>query len=433
MMIDFYGSKTYFCGMGTALKNKRLLVIGQVWPESKSSAAGRRMLQLLRVLKNCGMEIYFSSTAHKSEHSDDLTFLGVTEREIWLNDTRSDEVLRSLNPDMVLFDRFMMEEQFGWRVAEQCPDAMTLLDTEDLHFLRYARQEMKKKGGENLNEFLYSERAKRELASIMRCDLSLLISEYEYDLLVNQFRVPKEILLFVPFLEEAISGKIEQNWMGFEEREGFVFIGNFIHEPNWQTVLHIKNEVWPLIRTKLPKVKMHIYGAYPSEKVFQLHNEKQGFLIHGRAEDALEVIGDARVMLAPIPFGAGLKGKFVDAMRVGTPSLTTSIGAESMTMGYEWGGFVENDLSAIVDKAVLLYSNQEIWKEKQRLGVKLLNEVYADVSYCIGFYNRLENIFSELDSHRKICFLGQVMKHSFVQNTKYMGLWIEEKNKNVSS
>lgn len=433
MMIDFYDSKTYFCKMGTVLRNKSLLVIGQVWPESKSSAAGKRMLQLLSVLKSCGMEIYFGSTAHKSEHSDDLTFLGVTEIEIWLNDTRSDKVLQDLNPDMVLFDRFMMEEQFGWRVAEQCPDAMTLLDTEDLHFLRYARQEMEKKGGKNLNEFLYSDRTKRELASIMRCDLSLLISEYEYNLLIDQFRVPKELLLFVPFLEEALSRKIEQNWMRFEEREGFVFIGNFKHEPNWQTVLSIKNEVWPLIRTKLPRLKMHIYGAYPSEKVFQLHNEKQGFLIHGRVEDALEVIGAARVMLAPIPFGAGLKGKFIDTMRVGTPSVTTTIGAEAMTMGCEWGGFVENDLSAIVDKAVLLYTNQEIWKEKQRLGVKLLNEVYADDSYCIQFQNRLEHIFLGLGSHRKTCFLGQVMKHNFVQNTKYMSLWIEEKNKDSGS
>lgn len=429
MRMDFYDSKTYFCRMGTVLKNKCLLVIGQVWPESNSSAAGKRMLQLLNFFKNCGMEIYFGSTANKSEYSDDLSIFEIHEIEIRLNDSKSDEILKNLNPDIVLYDRFMMEEQFGWKIGEQCPRAMTILDTEDLHFLRYARQEIQKKGGENLNKFLYSDRTKRELASIMRCDLSLLISKYERDLLVNQFKVPEEILYFLPFLEEKLTKEVQRNFKRFEEREGFVFIGNFIHEPNWETVLRIKNEVWPLIRIKLPRGKMHVYGAYPSEKVFQLHNEKQGFLIHGRVEDALDVIGDARAMLAPISFGAGLKGKFIDAMRVGTPSVTTSVGAEAMTMGCDWGGFIEDELNAIVDKAILLYTDEEVWKGKQQLGIELLNEVYANASHCVQFQDQLESVFLDLESHRQNCFLGQVMKHSFLQNTKYMGLWIEEKNK----
>lgn len=415
--------------MGIVLKGKRLLVIGQVWPESKSSAAGRRMLQLLQFFKECGLELYFCSTAHKSEYSDDLTLFGVHEVDIWLNDSRSDEVLKTVSPDIVLFDRFMMEEQFGWRVTEQCPNAMTLLDTEDLHFLRYARQEMVKKEGKSLEEYLYSDRTKRELASIMRCDLTLLISEYEQELLEKHFKVPTELLLFVPFLEEAITGEVERNWKNFEEREGFVFIGNFIHEPNWQTVLRIKNEVWPLLKKELPKVNMHIYGAYPSEKVFQLHNEKQGFLVHGRAEDALEVIGSARVMLAPISFGAGLKGKFIDAMRVGTPSVTTSIGAEAMAKELEWGGYIENDISELVKKAVLLYENEEIWRKKQQCGMKLLNNGYASVIHWERFQQKVEAVFTALEKHRQSCFLGQVMKHSYLQSTKYMALWIEAKNK----
>lgn len=429
MRVDFYKSKTYFCLMGIVLKDKRLLVIGQVWPESKSSAAGRRMLQLLQFFKECGLELYFCSTAHKSEYSDDLSPLGVHEVSIWLNDSRSDEVLKTVNPDIVLFDRFMIEEQFGWRVSEQCPKAMLLLDTEDLHFLRYARQEMVKKESALLEEYLYSDRAKRELASIMRCDLTLLISEYEQELLEKHFKVPIELLLFVPFLENKITEEDQLNWREFEEREGFVFIGNFIHEPNWQTVLQLKNKVWPLVRAQLPLARMHIYGAYPSEKVFQLHNEKQGFLVHGRAEDALEVIGAARVMLAPISFGAGLKGKFIDAMKVGTPSVTTSIGAEAMAMELEWGGFIEDDIFELVEKAVLLYGNEEIWKKKQQCGIELLNNLYASVIHWERFQQKVEAVFTALEKHRQSYFLGQVMKHSYLQNTKYMALWIEEKNK----
>jgi len=314
--------------MNTTLEGKKILVIGQVWPESNSSAAGKRMLQLLACFQQWKMQIYFGSTAHPTAFSDDLSPYDVQTIELWLNDARTDEVLRQLQPDIVMYDRFMVEEQFGWRVSAQCPNAFTLLDTEDLHFLRYARQEWDKKKEGQWEDYLYSDRAKREIASILRTDLSLLISAVEFDLLVNTFSIAPDLLFVLPFMEKPIEKEQEAQWLTFAEREGFVFIGNFIHEPNYQTVLKLKKEIWPLLCKLVPTAKMHIYGAYPSQKVMQLHNEKERFLVHGRAEDALEVIGKARVMLAPITFGAGIKGKLVDAILAGTPSVSSAIGAE---------------------------------------------------------------------------------------------------------
>ncbi len=415
--------------MEKVFQNKRIVVIGQVWPESKSSAAGKRMLQLLACFRQWGMDIYFSSAAKKSVYSDDLSVYGVNEFEIWLNDERTDEVLKSLNPDIVMFDRFMIEEQFGWRVLEQCPSAMTVLDTEDLHFLRYARQELIKKGEGTLDDYLYSERTKRELASIMRCDLTLLISKYEEELLTQTFGISDSLLLTLPFMEAGVTEDEQAKWKGFEEREGFVFIGNFIHEPNWQTVLRLKKEVWPLLRKRLPKVNMHIYGAYPSPKVLQLHNEKERFFVHGRAEDALEVIGNARVMLAPITFGAGIKGKFVDAIHVGTPSVTTSVGVESMKGDLPWCGFVCDEVVEMVEKAVLLYSDELVWQEKQAKGQPILGANYDKERYSGVFLERLISCYTNLALHRRSNFLGQVFKHHSIQSTKFFGMWIEEKNK----
>lgn len=421
--------KAYFCGMKTIGNDKRLLILGQVWPESNSSAAGTRMLQLIRFFKACGLEIFFGTTARKSEFSDALETMGVQEVEVWLNDARTNEVLKALNPDVVLYDRFMMEEQFGWRVSEQCPDAMTILDTEDLHFLRYARQAMYKDGKCDVEDYLYSERTKRELASILRCDVSLLISEFEVQLLHKQFQIPKALLLYVPFLEADLTDAQLQSWKPYAEREGFVFIGNFIHEPNWQAVLRLKKEVWPLIRKKRPGLRLHIYGAYPSQKVLQLHDEVRGFCVHGRATDALKVVGEARVMLAPISFGAGVKGKFVDAMKAGTPSVTTTIGAEGMGTAMDWGGFVEDVMEAFANKAIALYEDRALWYEKQQLGTALFQRVYADAKYLDFLTNRLGAIYADLTTHRNQNFIGQVMKHNLMQNTKYMALWIEEKNK----
>ncbi|MDR0223852.1 MAG: glycosyltransferase family 4 protein [Myroides odoratus] len=419
--------------MEHSLKGKKILIIGQVWPESRSSAAGKRMLQLLDVFQGWEMQIYFGSTAQKTPYSDDLTSYAVKEVEVFLNDERTDQLLADLQPDWVMYDRFMIEEQFGWRISAQCPNALTLLDTEDLHFLRYARQEFCKKGEGHLEDYLYSERTKRELASIMRCDLTLLISSFEFHLLTETFQLPAEGLFVLPFLEEEITPEQQQNWLTFEEKEDFVFIGNFIHEPNWQTVLQLKTVIWPMLRKRLPKAKLHIYGAYPSAKVLQLHKEQENFFIHGRAEDALEVIAKARVLLAPIPFGAGIKGKFIDAMRVGTPNVTTRAGIEAMATPEEWSGCCADEVEEFVSKAVELYEDEVLWKVKQQKGVDIIQKYYSKTHFTAACKAKIIDLDTTLKQYRKTHFLKEVFKHHSAQSTKYMALWIEEKNKHKKS
>lgn len=227
---------------------KQLLVIGLVWPEPGSSAAGSRMIQLIRWFLDQGMEVRFACAAGKSDYSFDLPSLGVQEEVIRLNDDSFDRQLMDWNPDVVLFDRFMVEEQYGWRIAQVCPDALRVLDTEDLHFLRYARQESYKKGIDFNEESLYTDRAKREIASIYRCDATLIISEYEMNLLTTRFKIDAAMLFYLPFLEDEVSSSIQSQWPSFEERRDFVFIGNFIHEPNWNTVQVLKTRIWPELR-----------------------------------------------------------------------------------------------------------------------------------------------------------------------------------------
>ena len=76
-----------------------------------------------------------------------------------------------------MFDRFMVEEQFGWRVAEQCPNALRILDTEDLHCLRKGREKAIKDQALFDKSYLFNDISKREIASIYRCDLSLLFQK----------------------------------------------------------------------------------------------------------------------------------------------------------------------------------------------------------------------------------------------------------------
>ncbi|HEY0175817.1 MAG TPA: glycosyltransferase family 4 protein, partial [Pedobacter sp.] len=359
----------------------------------------------------------------------DLKGLNVMEREIRLNDNSFNVFLKEINPDLVLFDRFVMEEQYGWRVQQECPGAVRILDTEDLHFLRHARQQATKTGTPIAEADLFTDMAKREIAAILRCDLSLIISETEMNILREQFRIDPSLLYYLPFLEEELTVSLIQNWKAFEEREGFVFIGNFLHEPNWNTLQFLKTEIWPVLRKKLPDAGLHIYGAYTTQKITQLNNVKENFHVHGRAADARKVISQHKILLAPIRFGAGVKGKFIDAMQTGTPSVTTSAGAEAMYEELDWNGAITDDPEQFIEHAVTLYQHKEHWSLAQQNGIRIINERYGRSKFEPLFTTSLEALSLNLTVHRQHNFFGQILQHHTVNSTKYLSLWIEEKNK----
>lgn len=408
---------------------QQLLIIGYVWVE-KTTGAGNRMLQLLNVFKNHNYTITFATPAQKTENSLNLAELGIEEKSIELNSISFDDFVKELQPDVVLFDRFMMEEQFGWRVAEYCPKALRILDTEDLHFLRKVRHQQLKKGAEFSNEaLLKSDEAKREIAAILRCDMSLIISTYEVQLLKEVFKIDEALLYHLPFLLNKIDDKVIESWKPFEERAHFVFVGNFFHAPNVDAVLQLKT-IWKYIRKKLPNAEVHIYGAYVTQQIQQLHKPEDGFIVKGFTDDVLEVVKNARVVLAPIRFGAGIKGKLTEAMECGTPSVTTSIGAEGMHANLPWNGFIEDDYEKFANKAIELYTYDILWKKSQQKGVEIINSLYDKDVLEISFMKSVKKIQENLSVHRTQNFLGSLLQHQTLQATKFMSKWIEEKNKN---
>lgn len=408
--------------------NNTLLIIGFVWPEPKSSAAGSRMMQLIEVFQKQNYEITFASSCGKSNNAFDLTSIGINQVPIELNDSSFDKFISELNPAVVLFDRFMIEEQFGWRVSEQCPDALRILDTEDLHCLRKGRELALKDGNPFDVDYLYNDTAKREIASIYRCDLSLIISEVEMDMLKDQFKVSENLLYYLPFLIEIGSSDKRKKLPDFKSREHFVVIGNFLHAPNYDAVLFLKEKIWPLIRSKLPDAELLIYGAYATEKVTQLHNQKEGFLIKGFAEDVNEIMQLAKVCLVPLRFGAGLKGKLIDAMTNGTPCIMTTFAAEGMFGKFQPNGFIEDNFKQFAHKAIQLYEDKIFWNGMQKNGFFVLNTRFDKQLFISDFLIHLSIIQKNLKSLREQNFTGQMLQHHALQSTKFMSKWIEEKN-----
>lgn len=408
---------------------KQILIIGFVWPEPKSSAAGSRMMQLIEFFQTQSFQITFASACAKTDNAFNLETIGVNQKAIELNNSSFDDFIKSLNPDIVVFDRFMVEEQFGWRVTEQCPNALRILDTEDLHCLRKGRQQAFKDHKPFDDSYLCSDVAKREIASIYRSDLSLIISEAEMDILKTKFKVNESLLVYLPFMLEAISEEDQKALTPFNERNHFISIGNFLHEPNYQAVLYLKQTIWPIIKKQLPNVELHVYGAYASQKVMQLHNEKQGFLIKGFAKDVNQVMQSAKACLAPLQFGAGLKGKLVDAMVNGTPCVMSTIAVEGMFGNLEPNGCIEDQPEEFAQKAVQLYQNESFWKEKQQNGFQIISKRFNKNAFQQKLVDKIQETTFQLNSHCLNNFIGQMLHHHSMQSTKFMGKWIEEKNK----
>ncbi|MBU2996238.1 glycosyltransferase family 4 protein [Cellulophaga baltica] len=408
---------------------QKVLFIGVNWPEP-STAAGSRIMQLIKVFITNEFQVTFSSTATTSNLSFDLEKLGVSMVPIQLNDAGFDVFIKELQPTIVVYDRFLTEEQFGWRVAENVPNALRILDTEDLHSLRTVRADLYKKNIPfSTAIWLQSDVAKREIASIYRCDISLIISSVEMQLLQKHVQLDSSLLLHLPFMEKSIS-EVENNELStYDTRKDFICIGNGKHAPNVDAVLWLKKTIWPLIRKQLSTVNLHIYGSYLPQQIMQMHKPTEGFYVEGFADNLKETFTAARINLAPLRFGAGLKGKLLDGMRFGTPSITTLIGAEGMSKTTYFDEFAFGNEVDFANKAVQIYTDEIAYKKAQQVGFKVVNTEYNRTFLAEKLINTINKVQNNLQMHRNSNFIGSLLMHQSMQSTKYMSRWIEAKNK----
>lgn len=388
-----------------------------------------------------GASITFASPSRANRHSRRLADAGIETVEVRANDPHFDGWIASRRFDAVFFDRFITEEQFGWRVREHSPGSACIVDTQDLHLLRRARQRAAERGA-SLEELfsedhieLETEDAFREIASILRCDGALIISDFELRLLRERFRAPASKLFPLPLLyPEADPGHpLHRTPPSFTERDHFAVIGNFRHPPNADATRWLKEGIWPRIRAQLPKAEVHLHGAYPPRELMELSSPEEGFLVRGPVPCSLTMLRKHRVNLAPLRFGAGMKGKIADGWAAGTPVVTTPVGAEGMTMagsgdGSEplFGGSVARSEAEFARHAVNLYTRQVEWEEASARGRRILRE-------RLSFGPHAESLASWLRTlaprSGPADFERRMLDYHSYRSAKYFSRWIEQKSR----
>ena len=412
----------------------RVLFIALVWPEPGSSAAGIRTRQLIDAFLLDGHEVRVSSPCASNSHREEIERLGIETVCLPPNDIEFDRFIESYRPEVVIFDRFMVEEQFSWRVRQVCPDALRVLDTVDLHFLRRARKQVA--SGESVINFIpdeavRSEDALREIASIYRSDLSLIISDAEQRLLREVFKIPESMLSVC-----RIGYELPSEVPHFSDRRDIAIIGNFNHEPNADSFQLLKRKLWKMIRDHIDhriseKVELHIYGSYPKKEFIALDSPIDGFRVKGWTENSLETLKRYRLTLAPLRFGAGIKGKIADSWAAGTPVIGTTIAAEGMVgpqAEFPFGGAISDDWEKFAEICSEFYVNETRWREGQARGRAILDSLFSPQSNERHVVQTVAALRVIMDERRSANFVGSMLWYHQFRSTEFFSRWIEVKS-----
>lgn len=406
-------------------------------------------MQWIRYFLSRGYQVTLSSPSKERSESewghvkfpDGVEILPLPLNQSQVDDEHLGEMLKRLKPDVVMFDRFILEEQFGHWVYEYCPQAKVMLETQDLHFVRRARESVKDQflamdaGPEFYQTGPIAETALREVASILRVDHTFVVSSYEYQLLVDHFEVPASKVSWVPMVADAVlAGEqpLPEAVKKFEERTGFCWVGNFRHQPNMDGLRWFRGEIWPRIRIRFPSAQVHIYGAYPSAEVMQWNKPQDGFHVHGQAESLASVFESARVNLAPLRFGAGVKGKILEAAAYQVPTVTTKVGVEGIlpagqTVQDHFPGMEANTSQYFAETCIALHEDHTLWTKMHRRAIELGTHLTV-----AGAESRIAAAFEHLErlkaAGRFPSFTSRVMRHELTNSHKYFARWIEAKN-----
>jgi O-antigen biosynthesis protein len=352
---------------------------------------------------------------------------------------------------LALFDRYFSEEMFSFHLHKLFPDSVVfVLDMQDMHSLRRMRRnwvEQNDDDGDGLRHAIplaaelvptiQDSMLLRELACIYRCDLTLVCSPFEYDLLVQRYQVPREKLCVAPLFGGGDWSA--KSLRSFAERRDFVFVGGVKHLPNVDALRQLKR-LWPLIRQQCrmtqeqqgPLPSLYFYGAHCSSHLrTELQDPKNGFFIHGYVSAPIdEVLSDKRVMLSPLRFGAGIKGKHVDAWRCGVPVVTTSIGSEGMLMHDDgaigFGGQIANTDRDFVHAAATLYNSEPAWTEAAvNITPRRLFNLCSDWERIRA---RILDVVHEKDERRSRDVFQNILWHQTNRSTEYFSKYIECKD-----
>ena len=253
-------------------------------------------------------------------------------------------------------------------IRSHAPNALLIFNTVDLHYVRERRQ-AELEG--STSAVAQAERTKAiELDLIRNTDLTIVLSSEE--LYTVRSEIPDAPLCVLPLIVREIPGRSKP----FDERRDLIFIGGFRHNPNVDAVQYFVSEIFPLVRRRLPDVRFHIVGSHPTGEVKALA-KAEGVFVHGFVQDLGPILDGIRVAVAPLRFGAGIKGKIGKYLSYGVPTVATSIAVEGMGLRDHHNILVADTPTGFAEAIQEAYTDSGLWEHLSDAGLTIVRDTFS--------------------------------------------------------
>lgn len=349
-------------------RGRRVLVVDHRVPTWDRDSGGLRMRGILHELVGLGCHVTLipDNGLPMQPYTRELQRLGV--EVTYGTDPRLELAVIGSGLSFVILSRATVARRWLEAVREHAPMAQLVFDTVDLHWLREARQaavgSKASADGDSLPPKVTAMR-KLELGLIRAADATLVVTEDERAHILAD--VPEAIVQVVPNVHEARDAIPPP-----EGREGLVFVGGFEHPPNVDGALMLVNEVMPLVWREVPDVPVKIVGADAPKAVSALASDRVEVL--GWVPDLDSLLDSSRALVAPLTFGAGLKGKVTQALAHGLPVVTTPIGAEGLDAVDGDHMLIGETSSQLAERVVRVLRDNALWHQLSASGKRLVDE-----------------------------------------------------------
>lgn len=344
-------------------RGQQVLIIDALTPRPDHDSGSLRLVNLIRLLQDEGAHVVFlpSNREHAGAYTETLQQLGV---EAWYAPMaqRAPGWLREHGPrfDTIIVSRHYVAREFLSLLRRHAPQARIVFDSVDLHYLREQR------GAELAGDPVLLRAASRtraqELAVISQADVTLVVSDNERELLAKDAPMAQV---------EVLSNLHQLSSVGhsFAQRRDLVFVGGFRHPPNVDAVRWFVESAFPLIRARLPEVTFHCIGSSVPDEIAALA-QHAGVIVHGHLPDIAPYMDGARIGLAPLRYGAGVKGKVNLSMAHGQPVVATACAVEGMHLRDGIDVLVADDAQGYADAVVRLYQDEALWQQLSANGLE---------------------------------------------------------------
>ncbi|WDI92696.1 glycosyltransferase [Xanthomonas campestris] len=345
-------------------QQRQVLILDECVPQPDRDSGSLRQFNLIRLLCAEGAHVVFVPTRreHAGRHTQALQQLGV---EVWYAPFLDGigTWLRTHGPrfSAVLLVRHHVAHACLPLLKRYAPQARTLFDTVDLHYLR-ERRGAELAGDANL--LRSAERTRlRELEIMAATDVTVLVSAAEQ----------AQLHADAPQIRTALLSNLHEvagSGQPFAQRRDLVFVGGFRHPPNVDAVQWFISAIFPLVRAQLPDVVFHCIGADVPAALQLLADETPGVQLHGHVPDLVPYMDTLRIAVAPLRFGAGVKGKINLSMAHGQPVVGTTCAVEGMHLHDGEDVCVADEADAFAAAIVRLYQDAALWQRLADNGLR---------------------------------------------------------------